>query len=142
MSCIQKISNGSFDSLKTDSFSASSFLRLAVSSSAVQRIEGERYLRTDAGDLRPARVPANQVSKKCARTTAHALPSSCSSSIHARDSLLVDLLPAHDTMVILWIDLLSICLIYIVFCDLILICVVLVLFMLTANRSFFFYIFT
>jgi hypothetical protein len=43
-SCIRDSSNGSFDSLKTDSLSASPFLCLAVPSSAVQRIEGERYL--------------------------------------------------------------------------------------------------
>jgi hypothetical protein len=73
-------------------------------------------------------VPANQVSGKCARMTAPALPSACSSStisssIHARDPLYVDLLPAHDTMVTLWIDPLSICLVCVVFCDLISICV-------------------
>jgi hypothetical protein len=92
-------------------------------------------------------VPANQVSEKCARTTAHALPSACSSStisssIHARVPLLVDLLPAHDTMVILWIDPSSICLICVTFCDLISICVILVLFMLTASRSLFLYMLT
>jgi hypothetical protein len=91
-SCKREFLNGSFDSLKTDSLSAPPFLCLAVPSSAVQRIEGERCLRTDAGDLRPARVPANQVSRKCARMTARALPSTCSSStisssIRARDPL-------------------------------------------------------
>jgi hypothetical protein len=91
-SCIREFSNGSFDSLKNDSLSAPPFLCITVPSSAVQWIEGERCLRTDAGDLRPARVPVNQVSGKCARTTAHALPSVCSSStisssIHARDPL-------------------------------------------------------
>jgi hypothetical protein len=75
-------------------------------------------------------VPANQVSGKCARMTARALPSACSSSmisssIRARDPLYVDLLPAHDTMVISWIDPLSICLICVAFCDLISIRVVL-----------------
>jgi hypothetical protein len=45
-------------------------------------------------------------------------------------------------MVILWIDLLSIYLIYVAFCDLISICIVLVLFMLTASRSLFLYILT
>jgi hypothetical protein len=45
-------------------------------------------------------------------------------------------------MVILWIDLLSICLICVAFCDLISICVVLVLFMLTASRSLFLYMLT
>jgi hypothetical protein len=40
-------------------------------------------------------------------------------------------------MVILWIDMLSICLIYVAFCDLISICVVPVLFMLIASRSLF-----
>jgi hypothetical protein len=74
MSCIRKSTHGSFDSLKIDSLSAPPFLRLAVSSSAVQRIEVDRCLRTNAGDLRPVRVPANQVSRKCA------LPSACSSS--------------------------------------------------------------
>jgi hypothetical protein len=91
-SCIREFSNGLFDYLKTDLLSTPPFLRLTVPSFAVQRIEGERCLRTDAGDLRPARVPVNQVSRKCARTTARALPSACSSSmisssIHTRDSL-------------------------------------------------------
>jgi hypothetical protein len=91
-SCKREFSNDSFDYLKTDLFSAPPFLRLIVPSFVVQRIEGERCLRTDAGDLRPARVPANQVSGKCARTTARALPSACSSSmisssIRARDLL-------------------------------------------------------
>jgi hypothetical protein len=68
------------------------FIRRAVASSAVQWIEGERCLRTDAGDLRPTRVSVNQVSGKCARMTAHALSSACSSStvsssIHTRDPL-------------------------------------------------------
>jgi hypothetical protein len=92
MSCIQKITLGSFDSLKTDSLSTSPFLRPVVPSFAVQWIEGERCLQTDAGDLRPARVPANQVSGKCARMTARVLPSTCSSStvsssVHAWDPL-------------------------------------------------------
>jgi hypothetical protein len=83
---------GSFDSLKTNSLSSLPFLCLAVPSSAAQRIEGERCLRTDAGDLRPTRVPVNQVFGKCARTTARALPSTCSSltvssSIRAWDPL-------------------------------------------------------
>jgi hypothetical protein len=52
-SCIREFSNGSFDSLKTGSLSAPLFLCLAVPSFAVQRIEGERCLRIDAGDLRP-----------------------------------------------------------------------------------------
>jgi hypothetical protein len=91
-SCIWEFSNGSFDSLKTDSLSASTFLCLVVPSSAVQRIKEERCLRTDAGDLRPALVPANQVSGKCARLTARTLPFACSSStisssICARNSL-------------------------------------------------------
>jgi hypothetical protein len=68
-SCIREFSNGSFDSLKTDSLSVAPFLCLDIPSSAVQRIEGERC-----------------------RTTACALPSTCSSStisssIHARDPL-------------------------------------------------------
>jgi hypothetical protein len=63
-SCIREFLNGSFDSLKTDSLSAPPYLCLAVPSSVVQWIEGERCLRIDAGDLRPARVPANQVSGK------------------------------------------------------------------------------
>jgi hypothetical protein len=84
--------HGSFNSLKTDSLSAPSFLRLAVPSSTVQRIEGERFLRTEAGDLRPARVLANHISWKCTHTTARALPSAysssmVSSSIRARDPL-------------------------------------------------------
>jgi hypothetical protein len=45
-------------------------------------------------------------------------------------------------MVILWIDLLSICLICIIFCDLISIYVVIVLLMLTASKSLFFYLLT
>jgi hypothetical protein len=110
----------------------------------VQRIEGERCLRTDAGDLRPARVPVNQVSGKCARTTARVLPSACSSStvsssVRARDPLKVNLLTADDTMVISWTDLLSICLVCVIFCDLILICIVLMLFILTANKLLFLY---
>jgi hypothetical protein len=45
-------------------------------------------------------------------------------------------------MVILWIDLLSIYLIYVIFYDLILIYVVLVLFILTVSRSLFIYMIT
>jgi hypothetical protein len=41
--------------LKIDSLSASPFLHLVVPSFAVQRIEGERCLRTDAGDLHGSR---------------------------------------------------------------------------------------
>jgi hypothetical protein len=81
-----------FDSLKTDSLYVPPFLRLAVPSSVVQRIEGERCLWANAGDLRPTRVPMNQISGKCARTTARALSSMCSSStvssyVCARDPL-------------------------------------------------------
>jgi hypothetical protein len=43
-SYIRKFSDGSFESLKTDSLSTPPFLCLAVPSSTVQRIEGERCL--------------------------------------------------------------------------------------------------